>query len=239
MKRFQQLLDAVLPDTCVLCENTVTTSQPHRCCPYCWAALPRIINACRHCALPVHHGEVCGSCQRNPLFPGTCLAALSHTDSARTLVHQLKYSQGLRHGCTLACALEQQVTLSYSNKPLVQAIIPVPLSYWRQVSRGFNQAAWLAHLLGKSLHLPVLADQVRRNSRGAPGGSQKDKNRSSRLQLQAASFYIRRPLAVTHVAIVDDVLTTGATANALARQLRKAGVEKVDIWCTTRTPRPV
>jgi ComF family protein len=234
MQRLKNLLDAVLPDTCVLCESTVTTSQPHRACPYCWAALPRIIRACKHCALPLQQGDVCGTCLNNPLFAGTCVAALLHQGSGRALVHRLKYSQGLREGCTLACALQQAVALNYAQKPLVEAIIPVPLSYPRQMNRGFNQAAWLAHLLGKAMHLPVITTPVRRKG----GVAQRGKNRRSRLQLAPASFNVRRPLAADHVAIVDDVLTTGATAKTLAQQLRKAGVKKVDVWCATRTPSP-
>ena len=234
MQLIKHLLEAVLPDTCVLCERTVTTSQPHRTCPHCWAALPRIIRACQHCALPLQQGDVCGACLTNPLFAGTCVAALLHQGSGRALVHRLKYSHGLREGRTLACALQQAVALHYAQKPLVEAIIPVPLSYWRQVNRGFNQAAWLAHLLGKAMHLPIITTPVRRKS----GATQKGKNRRSRLQLAPASFSIRQPMATDHVAIIDDVLTTGATAKTLALQLHNAGVKKIDVWCATRTPSP-
>ncbi len=228
------LLDAVLPDTCVLCESTVATSAPHRTCPHCWAALPRISRACRHCALPLAQGELCGTCLTKPLFAGTCVTALLHQGSARTLVHRLKYNQGLREGSTLASALQQAIAINYSNQPLAEAIVPVPLSYWRYVQRGFNQAAWLAYLLGKSMQLPVITRQVRRK------GSivQKTRNRRSRLQLPPATFDIRATITADHVAIVDDVLTTGATAKALAQQLQNAGVKKVDVWCATRTPSP-
>ena len=234
MQLFNHLLDAVLPDTCVLCQSSVATSQSHRTCPHCWAALPRIIRGCQHCALPLHQGDVCGACLAKPLFAGTCVAAMLHQDSGRTLVHRLKYNHGLREGRTLACALQQAVALNYSNKPLVKAIIPVPLSYWRQVHRGFNQAAWLAHLLGNTMHPPVMTTHVGRKA-GIP---QEGKNRTSRLQMAFTSFYIRRQIPADHVAIVDDVLTTGTTAKTLALQLRKAGVKKVDVWCATRSPSP-
>jgi ComF family protein len=234
MQLITQLLDAVLPDTCVLCEGTVATSAPHHTCPHCWAALPRISKACRHCALPLAQGGLCGTCLTKPLFSGTCVAALLHQGSARLLVHRLKYNHGLREGSTLASALQQAVAVNYSKQPLVEAIIPVPLSYWRQVQRGFNQAAWLAHLLGKSMQVPVITRQIRRSG----GAAQKVKNRRSRLQLPPATFDIQAPINADHVAIVDDVLTTGATAKALTQQLRNAGVKKVDVWCATRTPSP-
>ena len=234
MQLITQLLDAVFPDTCVLCESTVTTSASHRCCPHCWAALPRISRGCRHCALPLAQGELCGACLTNPLFAGTCVAALLHQGNARTLVHRLKYNHGLREASTLAAALHQAVALTCLKKPLADAIVPVPLSYWRQVQRGFNQAAWLAYLLGKSMQLPVITRQVRRRS----GIAQKTKNRRSRLQLPPATFDIQAPISADHVAIVDDVLTTGATTKALAQQLHNAGVKKVDVWCATRTPTP-
>lgn len=234
MKFMTQLLDAFFPDICVLCESTVATSRVHRTCPHCWAALPRISHACRHCALPIPQGELCGGCLTQPLFSGNCVAALLHQGCARTLVHRLKYNHGLREGSTLATALQQAVRLNYSTQPLVKALVPVPLSYWRQVQRGYNQATWLAHLLGKSMQLPVITSAVRRRG-GIP---QKAKSRNSRLQLPPATFHIQAPIKVDHVAIVDDVLTTGATVKALTQQLHNAGVKKVDVWCATRTPRP-
>ena len=234
MQLLKHLLDAVLPDTCVLCQNTVTTSDPHRACPHCWAALPRIIASCRHCGLPLQRSGVCGTCLTRPMFPGNCVVALLHQGASRTLVHQLKYNHGLREGRTLAYALQQAIDQYYLNRPLAKAIVPVPLAYWRQVQRGFNQAAWLGHLLGKSMDLPVITTIVHRKG----GIAQKQKNRRDRLQLAAASFKVSQPIRTDHVAIVDDVLTTGATATALAQQLCRAGVNQVDIWCATRTPSP-
>lgn len=230
---FQKLFDAALPDTCVVCHQTVQTSAPHRSCPHCWAALPRIINPCRHCALPLPLQEpgICGQCQQNPLCKNSCIAALLHQGVGRELVHQLKYSHELRAGRTLATAMLEAISLRYANQPLPQAIIPVPLTYWRQVRRGFNQAAWLSHLLGRELGLPVLIRHIHRRS----GIAQHKKNRAARLRLPDNSFSIGKPIAWQHVAVVDDVLTTGATVAGLTNHLRCAGASKVDVWCATRT----
>ncbi len=228
---FQQILDAALPDTCVVCQQAVQTSARHRSCPHCWAALPRIINACRHCALPLQRDDICGQCQQNPLCENSCIAALLYQGVGRELVHKLKYSHGLREGHTLANAMLEAISLRYSNQPLPQAIIPVPLTYWRQVRRGFNQAAWLSHLLSRALDLPVLIRHIHRR----PGTAQHKKNRAARLQLPDNSFCISKPIPWQHVAVVDDVLTTGATVTGLTNHLRRAGACKVDIWCATRT----
>ena len=180
--------------------------------------------------MPLPAPGLCGRCQHNPLSSGLCHAPLRYEGDARTLVHQLKYAHGLRAGIVLAEALVQQVRYQYQDDALPECLIPVPLSYPRQVQRGFNQAAWLAQRIGGSLGLQRHTIALRRRH----GPPQQTLSRRARLGLRADTFNIRGALDYSHVAIIDDVLTTGATVSALSRALQNAGIAEVDIWVATR-----
>ncbi len=229
MNWLQTFFDIVLPDTCVLCNRSQTQRSPHLLCPYCWAALPRNVSACTHCGIPQPTPGACGACLQVP-FAEICVAALRHEGDARTLVHQLKYTRNLRAATPLTHAMLQAIELKYAQSSLPEVLLPVPLSWRRQVQRGHNQAAWLAYRLGQHLQLPVLYDPIKRRH----GPAQQTLSRSQRLKLSKSAFVLSAPLAARHVAVVDDVLTTGATVRALSELLTGAGVERVDVWSATR-----
>ena len=230
MTWWQTILDLLFADTCVLCSQTQLRRAEHLLCAFCWAALPRNANACPHCAIAQTSPGICGRCQLQPLTSDLCIAALRYHAEARTLVHQLKYAHNFRAGISLSRAMGQTVHLRYREERLPGLLIPVPLSYPRQIERGYNQAAWLAHQLGHELNIPVFYGPLKRK----PGTPQHTLPRHQRLRLNAASFALRAPLHTPHVAIIDDVLTTGATSVALSKLLKAGGAERVDIWCATR-----
>ena len=230
MSWIHTVLDLLLPDTCVLCRAPQNHRKPHLMCSYCWGALPRLVHGCPGCALPLPSPGLCGRCQRKPLLSGVCIAGLRHEGDARSLVHQLKYAHDLRAGITLAQVLSGAVTQSYADRALPQCLIPVPLSYPRQVHRGFNQAAWLANCAARSLALPVNTSAVRRRH----GRAQQTLSRRARLSLAADTFSLGRKVDYQHVAIVDDVFTTGTTTAVLADMLRHSGIATVDIWVAAR-----
>jgi len=228
------LLDIVLPDTCVICRETVRTQQAHRLCDPCWMALPHNHCACPRCGLPLPSPGICGTCLRQPAQTHLHLCALVHRDSARWLVHQLKYAHNLRAAAPLAMAMATLVRLRYATQPLPQQLVVVPLSYRRGVQRGHNQATALARYLSRSLRIPLLHGATSRTHR-IP---QHRLRRGARLALAPQHFRVRRRVAGQHLALVDDVCTTGATTGALATALRRAGANRVDIWCATRATLP-
>ena len=232
MIKLSKALDRILPDHCVLCRQSLETRSVHLLCVYCWAALPRNISACCRCALPLEQPGICGHCQLDPLITGLALAPLLYRDEAKSLIHELKFRNGLRAGRTLAALMYDDIDRLYGQNSLPERLIPVPLSYRRQVSRGYNQAAWLSHCIGKRLGIATDLQHIRRQH----GPAQQSLTRAQRLQLGVRSFRCDRHIPYNHVAIVDDVLTTGATCRALARLLLLNGVTRVDIWCATRAP---
>jgi ComF family protein len=230
MRWLHSLLDWILPDTCILCRQALLPRAPHLLCEYCWASLPRNTPACAHCAIALPSAGICGACVQRPLLSNRCLAALQHRADASRLVHQLKYAHNLRAGTCLAQTVCQAVQFHYRDEILPQALVPVPLSYRRQVARGYNQAVWLAHQIGRQMQIPVLYHHLSRRHRPA----QQTMSRRQRLTLRSSDFTLQRPMHAAHVAIIDDVMTTGATVRALENTLTAHGVGRVDVWCATR-----
>jgi ComF family protein len=117
------------------------------------------------------------------------------------------------------------------------ALLPVPLAKKRLRERGYNQAAMLAGWIAKSLQLPVNEQQLQRiketpTQQGLDARARK-RNLNGAFALKEPAWFEGR-----HLALVDDVVTTGSTAERIARLLLKAGARRVDVYCLARTPRP-
>lgn len=212
-------------------------SDGHALCPPCQAAMPLAAPACRLCARPLAvDGAICGRCLRRPPPVGRVVALWRYAPPAADLVAALKYRADLGLLPTLAGALADRVRAAYGPDSWPQQLLPVPLHGRRLRQRGFNQAGELAAALGRQLALPVEDRSLRRviDTPDQIGLSAGERRRNLR---QAFAVYARRgqPLA-EHVALLDDVLTTGATALAAVRVLQRAGVARVDVWCLARTP---
>lgn len=239
-----KMFNLYLPSHCLLCERHVVTDeagpQDHL-CSQCRLALPLNLHACRHCALPLtptslDAGEsvhsTCGSCITQPLADRT-FAPLLHQGAGSYLLHRLKFSRGEAEGLALAHIMLAQIRPQMA-KARPDLLLPVPLNYWSLVSRGFNQSSLLASAIGTALKIPV-ADKLMARRRGP---AQRTLSREQRQRLIQHSFIWRekpyQELRNKYVAIVDDVLTTGATARQIVRLVRQQGAGRVDVWCATR-----
>jgi ComF family protein len=202
-----------------------------------WQALPfHTPPWCAACGLPFQTPEpedaLCPACVIEPPAFATARAPLTYDGAVRKLVLDLKHA-ARRDGLKLYA----QWMVAAAAEPLRQAdlIAPVPLHWTRLARRGFNQAGWLAAALArqtaKPLRLTALARIKRRRS-------QEGLTRKQR-QANAAGAYRAAPaVAGQKVIVVDDVFTTGATVNACARALLKAGAERVDVVTLARVVRP-
>ncbi|MEK8090217.1 ComF family protein [Thermithiobacillus plumbiphilus] len=223
------MLNFLYPARCLLCH------LPGRAiCQDCLAALPRLPRIrCPQCAVP-HTGLAntrCARCQLDPPPFSACTAAFSYAAPLDQAIHQWKYHGRLVWTRVLA---ESWLETVGPLTELPEALLPVPLHWRRLASRGFNQAGLLARHWGRALDIPVLyhyAKRLRHTRQHARLG------RSERLQDSETIFQVR-PLPVRHVAIIDDVLTTGGTVSALARAALTAGAERVDVWVLARTLHP-
>ena len=235
--------DCVVGDICVLCQLPLTPYRWHdplalnsHICPYCRTAVALNPNSCQHCARPLPEGQrICGRCITAPLVD-MALAPVLHQHCGAYLVHQLKFHRGEREASALASFLLTAVHQCYPNtNALPDLLIPVPIAPWTQLRRGYNPSDWLARPLQQQLKVAVADDLLTRKS----GPSQRSLTRQQRLRLATNTFTLKskvapRVLDLRHVAIIDDVLTTGATVAVLAGTLRRAGAARVDIWCATR-----
>jgi ComF family protein len=178
--------------------------------------------------LPLTTGTVCGSClEHAPTFDAVS-AAYAYAFPVDALVHAFKYGGNLSIAPILAEAL------AASTLPRVDALIPAPLAAGRLRERGFNQAQELARLIGRRVDVPVLAHACRKVTDTAPQAALPWKERARNVR---ASFVCDADLTGLRVAIVDDVMTSGATVNELARNLKRAGAAHVSAWVVARTLR--
>jgi len=232
---YQLIQSLLFPARCRLCGDPAHAASL---CAPCHAELPWLGLHCRQCARPlaaVPDGVSCGSCQRRrPAFNRT-RAALHYQPPVDYLVKRLKFGHELALGPVLATLFLHTLE---RDAALPELLLPVPLHPARLRTRGFNQAAELARLLGCSLDIPVR--HLCRRTRDTSPQSQLPPS-ARRLNLRNA-FALAKAPQVAHVAIVDDVMTSGQTAHELARVLKSGGVRTVDVWVVARAgqanPRP-
>ncbi|MFK7916135.1 MAG: ComF family protein [Pseudomonadales bacterium] len=213
---------------------------------------------CLACDLPTQPttGDLCTQCygelpwceQVAEPIPGAVLtlAAVDFQGGVRDWVHQLKYRNGLVQGQVLGQVLTAAVSAQYRpgrrrlglsdrSLRLPQAIVPVPMPRSSWLRRGRNQASVLAAPVARALNIPVLHRLALRPRKSA---DQHTLSATERRSLMGTAFVIKAQ-PPERVAIVDDVLTTGATCAALTRALRAAGAREVHVWCLAATPAPL
>ena len=224
------LLDLLLPDTCIQCLATTLTREKHLCCEHCWASLTRIENPCLHCARELPDGDICGACLTHPLSVGRAVIPFAYRDEAMQLVSALKFQNNFRAARTLAHGIVEQVEALYPAEQLPEAIVPTPLSWRRHVIRGYNQTERLADEISNALDVPI-KHLLRRKH----GPTQHDSTRATRQSLPMSAFS-SKGTCPSHIALIDDVVTTGTTMRVMAKVCQRAGARRVDLWAACRTP---
>jgi ComF family protein len=217
------------PTACVLCGDRVRvrTSGDRSFCGACEASLPLLpAEHCRICAIPLAAGEVCGACLEHPPVYDAAIARHTYAFPVDALIHAYKYGGELALAPVLARSLTWNAALG------ADVLVPMPLSESRLRSRGFNQAHELARHIGRKLRIPVLRSAVRKVIETGPQAALPWKARARNVR---GAFVCDASLSGLHVAVVDDVMTTGATLNELARILKAAGAARVSGWVVART----
>ncbi len=199
-------------------------------CAHCTAELPWLDTHCRQCALPLTdtgEEQLCGDCLRHSP-PFRCVyAPFRYCHPVDVLIKALKYGDDLAAARCLGDLLADY--LHRRSVAVPDAVIPVPLHPQRLRQRGFNQALELA----RRLDAPLAPQMVRRSrATAAQTGLDKSERRSN----TRGAFQVTTHRVPAHVAVIDDVLTTGATVIELAKTLRLAGAKQIEIWVMARTP---
>lgn len=226
---FAALIDLLMPPACIACRVPTATSPGF--CADCWSALPALAGTlCQCCGLPLPLAwaaeALCLGCLRDPPDFARARAACLYDGPARRAV--LAFKNGREAYAPLMAAAMRRAAPDLEATSSI--VVPVPLHRWRLFARGYNQAAVLAHEIARQSGAQLALDALVRVkntpiSRGL--------NRAQRRRNVAGAFRVppsaRARLKDAHILLVDDVMTSGATASACARTLRRAGAAQVDV----------
>lgn len=195
-------------------------------CPGCRADLPLLPHhACVRCAAPLPSGRLCGACIAHPPRYDSVRAAYVYDFPLDALIRKYKYAGELRLARLLGTALAS------SGGREVDVLVPMPLSEVRLRARGYNQALEIARIAGRLHELPVRPAACRR-VRDTPAQALlpwRERPRNVR-----GAFVCDADVRGLRIGVVDDVMTTGATLNELARNLKRAGAAEVHGWMVAR-----
>ena len=222
---FNQLL--ARSPLCLCCGYQKT--HKHGFCLGCYHDLPHIKTLCLQCGLPLTANTPC-TCKAEDWPFSACLSAFEYQFPINELLFQYKSQARLALCDSFAQALIAQV--KKQQHPLPQVLMPVPLHPSKLKQRGFNQSLELAKVLSKQLHIPIDYHSLQSTHQTT---QQKTLNKQQRLVNVQTNYVLTRPLSVTHIALIDDVITTGATTKTLAYLLREHGATLIQAWSIART----
>jgi ComF family protein len=218
--------DLLAPQDCFVCGAVAGGDSV---CPACRAELPLHAGpGCPVCALPTPGGELCGHCLRSPPAFDATRALFSYAFPVDRMVQALKYHHRLAVARFFADSLR-----ALPPPARVDLLLPMPLHVQRLRGRGFNQAVEIARPLARAWRVPLALAAVRR-TRDVP--AQAGLDRAARIANLRGAFCCDLPLEGRHVVVVDDVMTTGASLNELARTLKRHGAARVENLVVARTP---
>lgn len=231
-KRLVSALSNLVPQSCPVCGDRCF--YPELLCPACLEDLPQTETSCQQCGVKLSMDSVCGNCQADPPLFSQTFSAFAYGSPIDHLIQQFKYANRLDLGRVLGIAMAKQ--LGPKLKYLPDLLVPVPLHRSKLRQRGYNQALELAKWLSKQLGVAVdtVSTSRQRKTLAQTGLPYKER----RHNIRNAFSMVAEKLAGKHIALVDDVMTTGSTANELTRILLKSDVKRVDVWVLARVQPP-
>ncbi len=220
----------ILPFTCIFCGKSSDRQQDL--CSACLQDLPIIAQSCPRCANKILSSASCVACLNNPPPFSAAYALFAYEQPVVAMLLKLKFRGQLAYARILGELLAEKIAMEwYRLKPLPDLLMPVPLHEHRLQERGFNQALELARPLAKALGLKLDWQSARRLKNSPPQMKLAASQRRSNLK---NAFEVDVAVAGKHIAILDDVMTTGTTAREFSQALLAAGANRVDVWCCAR-----
>lgn len=223
------------PRFCLLCQSLVKSGSL---CEFCESSLPWLVQSCIHCGVAIEHQSnfpgTCGSCINNPPAFTLCKAVFNYTSPISELISQFKFNARFEAGRLLATLLANAILDFYAGSRSPQVLLPVPLHCNRLRNRGFNQTVEIAKVISRRTGIPQLESGIKKirdtNPQHALNARQRGKNLTAAFvagnELIAGSY--------SHVAIIDDVVTTMTTVETISKLLKETGIQRVDVWAIAR-----
>ncbi len=215
---------------CVLCGAAARGAAQSVLCDACDASLPlRTFDACPQCGISSPKALLCGDCLADPPAFDATLAVFTYRFPCDQLIQSFKYSANLALTDFFAARLVE--TLRATQSTLADVVLPLPLARKRLSERGFNQALLIAQSVTHKLSLPIETTSLVRVRDTLPQTGLPWKQRHANVK---GAFACNADLNGKHVALLDDVMTTGATLNEAAKLLKKHGATRVTAWVMAR-----
>jgi ComF family protein len=232
MLTFSKVLNAALPQTCVLCEDRKAKSHVQGMCSPCLAQLPwRSSACCPQCGIG-NNAAICGQCLSNSPFYDTTTALFAYFYPIDAIVHAYKYQKGLYLSRLLGELMAMHSTNLHPVSIPIDGIVAMPMHPERLRERGFNQSHEIAKIVSRALKIPLYSDACQRIINTPPQATLALKERAKNIK---GAFDCANEIAGLRIAVIDDVMTSGASLNELAKTLKKSGAKSVHNWVIART----
>ena len=243
MKTTWQNIDRVINKTAIITQDLLFSRFCYHCkkpryhlfelCMACIKTIPFITTHCITCGLPLTIDNLsCGQCMKQPTPINKTIPCMHFKDLGKELVLQLKYFNGLYLVTALSRMMHHTIRRHYAHNDLPQGMVAVPMHSHKLRWRGYNQSLLLCKRLQKLLVIPNYSHHIYKQRSTSDQSSLSLINRKSNIR---NAFAIRNKQKLPpHVAIIDDVMTSGNTVFELAKLLKKQGCTKVDVWCLAR-----
>jgi ComF family protein len=231
MVKMLKIISKLIPSFCIFCG--CKTNHSNQCCKQCEADLPWVICACRQCGakLSANNNLICGNCLTTKHAFDETIVLFRYEGTIPKIINALKFGGKLIYAEMLGNWISKSL-LIHSSLEMPDLIIPVPLHKKRLSDRGFNQALEIAKYVSKKLNIKInYTDCIRTKNTKA----QAQLSECERLKNVKNAFSINKNLKAKHIAILDDVITTGQTVEELSLELKKHGVEKITVIACAKT----
>ncbi len=236
LSKLSRVIDSLIPRHCLFCLEQ--TSGNNDLCPHCRTHIQHNKLACQRCALPLSTSDssICGNCLSHQYYYNQVYSPFIYTDAIRYLIRQLKYHNKIHYAQTLARLFIQSST-QFQDFQLPEVLIPMPMHTQRLQQRGYNQALELARFFAAHFQLQLDYKSLLRTRptllQAGLNAKERQKNVKNAFNINKHA-HISRLSGIQHIALIDDVMTTGSTLNEAAKILRQSGIKRVDAWIIAR-----
>lgn len=229
-----------LPTTCIVCGQVA--DEDHSICNDCQCELPTLGECCRRCGIELNGGlseeNCCTSCLLAPPSFDFCSAVFPYSSPIDKLLADFKFSARFDIGYSLSRVLANAFNTYYIGMAKPELLLPVPLHKSRLRSRGFNQASEMCNVLSSYCDVSTSHSTLSKTRNTEPQTSMNSAAARKANLRKAFSVNKMDDLdGVTHIALIDDVVTTMATTETISRMLRERQDCRIDVWCLARTSR--